>query len=96
MNLERDHGCFADLHWRLDVGREVDWTRVEGQLAGGIAVEDSPSFLRVWRADGGHQVVIVPRTGRIQIRLDPVVARDERAETARRLATKVWAIVEAA
>lgn len=35
--------------------------------------------------DSGHRVVYIPRTGRLQIRLDPLTRHDDRIEAANRL-----------
>lgn len=87
--LTRDIGCRADLLWRcdlLDGTQTAEWvelataaefTSVPGSSRLGVAVlQDRRS---------GHRIVAVLRTGRVQIRLDAMTPRAQRASQAREL-----------
>ena len=92
--IERDHACFQDLHWRLSLAPGLDWDALEARLAPALARESSPTFLRVLSAEDGCQIVIVPRTGRVQIRVDPLIPLAERRPCAEKLARLLDGAIE--
>ena len=87
--LERDVGCRADLLWRCDLSRpdhaaafvavlnSVGFATVPGASRMGLHVLEETST--------HHRVVVVVRTGRVQLRLDAESGHDTRRTEARRL-----------
>lgn len=84
MELTREQSCFRSLNWRCDLPAGGDLDALTGALSGaGFTESSSPGgHLRVLRAAEGHEIVIVPRTGRVQIRVHYLTAEGERRRTA--------------
>jgi len=77
---EREHGCCGGLNWRVDLPAEADPALVAHRLVrmGYTARCEMPS-LKVVRHPDGHEIAIVPRSGRVQLRvymLTPVADRE--------------------
>jgi len=85
--LRREHGCARDLLWRCEVADEA----VTGTLS--LLREHSrpqnlgPSLgVDLFEVAGEHTIVLVRRTGRIQIRIHGLTPPSSRAEAAERVA----------
>ena len=85
--LTRDVGCRKDMMWATRLNPAVPVAELlaglerEGFGKGAGAI---PGRLAVFdQSDTGHRVIFVPRTGRIQIRLDALTRHEERVEAAR-------------
>lgn len=88
-DFAKDVGCRANLMWRCDLASAqqsvsfVDaatagaFEAVPGATRMGIAVFEEP--------DTRHRVVVVLRTGRVQVRLDALTPAETRVDEARRL-----------
>ncbi len=87
--LIRDVGCRANLVWRCDLLEAADATGfVSAATATAFeAVPDASRMgLQVLAEPGtGHRVVVVLRTGRVQIRLDALTDADARVMEGRRV-----------
>jgi len=85
--LQKERGCSRDLLWRCDIAEQT--------------VEEALSLLRehtrphnlgpslgvdLFEVEGEHTLVLVPRTGRIQIRLHGLTPHSARAAAAERIA----------
>lgn len=94
--LARDIGCRADLLWRcdlLDAAQTAAWVElataaefssVPGSSRLGVAVFEDPQ--------SGHRIVVVLRTGRVQIRLDAMTPKAKRVSQARVLFERLRAL----
>jgi hypothetical protein len=79
MELTRDFGCLRSLSWRCDLPPGSDCDVLIGALMEkGFAQVPSPSVLRLIRSPEGHEILFVPRTGRVQIRVHYVTPEEER------------------
>jgi hypothetical protein len=88
-SFARDVGCRANLMWRCDLEDPrrteafVDtatadvFVAVPDATRMGVAVFEEPN--------SGHRVVVVLRTGRVQVRLDALTPADARVDEARRV-----------
>ena len=88
-SFARDVGCRANLMWRCDLEDPL-------RTAAFVDTATSQTFVAVPEAtrmgvavfeerDSGHRVVVVLRTGRVQVRLDAMTPADARVEEARRV-----------
>lgn len=82
--IEREGGCLEGLQWRL-VDPPPLREAVARLLRLGFRRFDC-SGLIVLYAPEGHKVLLVPATGRVQIRLDVETPPERRAEVAQVLA----------
>lgn len=80
MELTRDQSCVDRINWRCDLPSSVSGDVVFARLAKlqGYLVEGPGPLLYVVRVPGQHQVLIVPRTGRVQIRVSYDVPKLDR------------------
>lgn len=71
MQLRRDPGCIHGLTWRLQPRCDVDLARLLRAI-GAAGWKESPGIgeLLIYAIPGGHRLLLVPSTGRVQIRLD--------------------------
>jgi hypothetical protein len=87
--LARDVGCRADLLWRCDLLQATQSSRwVESAVAAGFMAVPGGSGLGVAVLEdpaSGNRVVVVLRTGRVQIRLDSLVPKSARVQQAQDL-----------
>lgn len=97
VRLELGHCCHNDLSWECVFERKADAGRVAQALAplGYTVSVDRGFVLEVTHAEG-QTLVVVPRTGRVQLRLPYTTAASERRALARKLATEIGAAVSAA
>lgn len=71
MQLRRDPGCIHGLTWRLQPRCDVDLARLlRGVAAAGWKESPGIGELLIYAIPGGHRLLLVPSTGRVQIRLD--------------------------
>lgn len=82
-----DHGCYAEMTWRYNFADEVDVVRLAHHLLE-HGWRDHSRFARVREVEssGGHRLVLVPSTGRIQLRLHYLTTESRRREEARGVA----------
>jgi hypothetical protein len=87
--LRRDVCCRKNMLWAtaLDKGvSEEAFARALERLGFVRAAGASPiAGLSVFDHDTGHRVIHVARTGRIQIRLDPLTSHDDRSRAAEQI-----------
>lgn len=85
VRLERDAGCGRSLKWVAAFdGHTAE--AVSAALAGaGLADGSRLAGLHVFALGDRHELLVVPGTGRIQLRLDVGVAAEERPAVALRL-----------
>jgi hypothetical protein len=87
LRVELDHGCFAEMTWRMSFAQPLDVNAlVDSLLSAGF--RDATRFPRVREIEepAGHRLVLVPTTGRIQLRLHYLTAQGRRREEAIRIA----------
>ncbi len=83
LSISPEPGCCGQLNWRLDLPVDSDFDRLRQQLESvGYRAACRHSFLVVLRHREGHEIAIVPRTGRVQLRVDRLTAEGERATVA--------------
>lgn len=92
VELERDPGCTRSLNWSCRF--ECPAPELVARLvARGIRDLSRLAGLADLRLEQRHQLVVVPATGRVQLRLDVAVPRERRAEEALRVASAVVALL---
>ena len=91
VRLDADHACFRRLGWRLTLlDRALDPLRAAPALvAAGYADLSRAVPLLELRHPRGHRVVLVPRTGRVQIRLDVETPPADRVAVAAALGEEI-------
>lgn len=89
MELTRDQSCVDRINWRCDLPPTMSGDALFERLSKleGYRVEGPGPLLYVVRGPDQHQILIVPRTGRVQIRVSYDVPKLER----RLAAEKVFA-----
>jgi len=83
--LQRDHCCRADMLWGTHVHEAVPADQFIKALVdmGFFAGAGSIPGLSVFdHQPSGHRVVYIARTGRVQIRIDPMTGHDDRVGAA--------------
>lgn len=86
MELTRDLSCFRGLNWRSDLPAGSDCDELAAALSGrGFVAVAGPSALRLLRSREGHELLLVPRTGRVQIRVHYLTPQEERRWAAERV-----------
>ncbi len=84
--LELDVSCCNRANWRTDLPTEIDAGTVEGRLVEkGYQSRCAHPALRVLRHPEGHELAWVTTSGRVQIRVDIEVPKDERRRRAEAL-----------
>lgn len=79
MKLERDHNCVRNMNWRSDVEPTQVDPLIASLLKGGrYRKVDSMPFLITLEGPDQTRILLVPRTGRVQIRVSYEVAEDQR------------------
>jgi hypothetical protein len=77
------HSCHRELTWECELPHRADAERLVAALRAADYVDESHSAAVLEFADPrGHRVVVVPRSGRVQLRihyLTPLAARREAA-----------------
>lgn len=90
MQLRRDPGCIHGLTWRLQGACGID----VAQLLRGVSAagwKESPGIgeLLIYAIPGGHRLLLVPSTGRVQIRLDYRLGVAQRPLAAQAIAARL-------
>ncbi|MBI5507996.1 MAG: hypothetical protein HY903_04515 [Deltaproteobacteria bacterium] len=91
LTLELDHGCFHDLTWRLTLTTpdpDVS-TLVQRLVAGGWNTETRLQTVVYVESPHGHVLVVIPATGRLQLRLHYTTPGEARARTAHAVAADI-------
>lgn len=84
--LRLDSACCRRLNWRTDLPPGLPAETLETPLvAKGWTPRCRHPALRVLRHPEGHEIAWVLPTGRIQLRVDLSISKDERANVARAL-----------
>jgi hypothetical protein len=84
--LTREVTCIRSLAWRVDLEPTQDFDALSRELcARGFATAVSIAAMRKWTTPEGHEIVIVSRTGRAQIRVHYTIPEEQRRFTAERL-----------
>jgi hypothetical protein len=87
MQLQREHSCRHLLAWRADLPAPVDMRSLEAVLmeATLFVCLEYPGFVTFEEDRSGHRLVVVPQTGRVQLRLHGATEMDRREGEARRV-----------
>lgn len=88
--LRRDFCCRKNMLWATSIHQEIpvaNFAMAMEQHGFTVAAGASPiAGLHIFDHHGtGHRVIHVARSGRIQIRLDPMTGHDDRPDTAAEL-----------
>lgn len=84
--LARDPGCLGQLGWRSELPPNLDPKVVAERLApSGFQARVAHPALCLFRNPEGHEVVYVPATGRVGLRLHYGVPEPQRREAAEAL-----------
>ncbi len=80
MELTRDQSCVDRINWRCDLPAGVSGEALFDCLSklADHQVEGPGPLLFVLRTPGQHRILIVPRTGRVQIRVSYEVPKLDR------------------
>lgn len=85
MELVRDLSCFRGLNWRCDLPPGSDCEVLALRLGpAGWTSAPSVAKLLLLRSAEGHEILLVPRTLRVQIRVHYLTPEAERRLTAER------------
>jgi hypothetical protein len=84
-SFSRDQSCVRALSYRMDLARPED-SPAFGVLLGHLGYtkdkeRPNPGFER-WRSASGHEVLVVPGSGRVQFRVSYMVHAEERRRVA--------------
>jgi hypothetical protein len=83
LKLEPEHGCWASIHWRIEMPIETDFDLLTRRiLAEAYEARCDCPMLKVLRSREGHEIILVPRTGRTQIRVSTEVPEGQRSAQA--------------
>lgn len=86
-SLELGHGCYQKLVWELTPRDRERATRLAQKLSElGFRDESRHPAVREFADPSGHLVVLVPKTGRLQLRIHYLTPVADRREAARALA----------
>ncbi len=89
-SVRPDPGCSRDLLWRIDLPAGCEpRAYARGLSACDLTLDRAVGGVLFFSHPEGHQVVVVPRTGRAQLRLDGLVPRPARRTLAERLGTAI-------
>jgi hypothetical protein len=84
--LELGHGCYQRLVWELTPSNHERAARLLQRLPGlGFRDESRHPTVREFADPSGHLVVLVPKTGRVQLRIHYLTPVSDRREAARTL-----------
>lgn len=87
-------GCAGELAWRLELPAGTDLApRIAGFIELGYRVRCMDEVLQVLRHPEGHELVLVPRTGRVQLRVYARTPRQDRARAMLGLADDLAAVL---
>ncbi len=84
--LTREVTCIRSLAWRCDLPAELPWERLKNELlASGLSPLSAVRGLVRFANPGGDELVLVPASGRVQLRVHYTVPEHERRFAAERL-----------
>lgn len=84
-SLQRDHTCVQNMNWRCDVPPGAVDRLLAALLAAGFVRQPGPDALPALLSPDHHRVLVVRRTGRVQLRIDYVIPPHERRHAAEAL-----------
>lgn len=88
--LSREVSCIRSLAWRCDLPIATDWPRlIAALIAGGLAPRTAVRGLYRLGNDTGDEILLVPASGRVQIRVHYTIPEHERRFAAERLFQRV-------
>jgi len=88
--LTREVSCIRSLAWRCDLPVSTHWRRlIDALVAGGLRELTAVRGLYRLGNDRGDEVLFVPLTGRVQIRVHYTIPEHERRFAAERLFQRV-------
>ncbi|HEY0190387.1 MAG TPA: hypothetical protein VGC42_04645 [Kofleriaceae bacterium] len=84
--LTREVSCIRSLAWRCDLPIATDWSRlIAALIAGGLVELPAARGLHRLGSSTGDEILLVPISGRVQIRVHYTVPEHERRFAAERL-----------
>ncbi|TXD34406.1 hypothetical protein FRC98_18510 [Lujinxingia vulgaris] len=92
LNLRKDRACIDDLLWRLDLPEGTNLDAMPAALEGvGLTRSGQASNLPMWVFFSAeeHRLLVVPATGRLQLRMHYATPREDRVSAASALAEQV-------
>ena len=93
--ISKDPGCLRDMLWRISFD-DLEAKGVGARLlAAGWTNRARMPVLLDLEGPQGHVLVIVPRTGRMQLRLHYLTAHEDRPSTAQRLHDEIEQLARA-
>lgn len=88
--LSREVSCIRSLAWRCDLPVTTPWPRlIEALVAGGLHPLTAVRGLYRLGNDAGDEVLLVPASGRVQIRVHYTIPEHERRFAAERVFQRV-------
>ncbi len=94
-SVTKEHSCTDSPLWRWELPAHADVEALLDRAAESGYVDHSPSqAVRMFRRTTGDMVVLVPRTRRVQIRVDYRLSVAGRADRAQLLAAELQAFIE--
>ncbi len=85
LTLRLAHSCYRHLIWDCGLVNEEQAARLLSGLSRRYADESRFAWVRELTHPDGHSIVVVPRTGRVQIRLHYLTPHGERERCARQV-----------
>lgn len=84
--LTREVTCIRSLAWRCDLPVQIGWERLKEELLRS-ELKEAPTVRGLIRLlnQGGDELVLVPASGRVQLRVHYTVPESERRFAAERL-----------
>ena len=94
LRVVREHACFRDLAWSCGFATLESEVLVERLTAGPWSdVSRAPRVIEL-RHHAGHRMVILPASGRVQLRVCYMIAQADRCACAAQLAAELAAAVK--
>ncbi len=88
--LTREVTCIRSLAWRCDLPVATPWPMLAAALeAGGLAPRPPVGTMLRFVAPDGDELVLVPHTGRVQLRVHYTVPEHDRRFAAERLVQRL-------
>jgi hypothetical protein len=94
--LRKETSCFNNLRWRVYIDNDVSLEYFIKQLSSiGYCEKNHPLFPKIveMKHETGHGIIFVPKTNRIQIKLDIESDEDSRIQNAKDIALKLVKIL---
>lgn len=84
--LTREVSCIRSLAWRTDLPSATDWRALGAALeTAGLARRAPVGTMQRFASPAGHEIALVPATGRVQFRVHYTIPEHERRFAAERL-----------